>query len=201
MPYSDIIDNRNVKLKDEINALLSSSDEARFAVGYLYLSGFYQIAERLGELKEVKILTGNTLQKETIEELAQSLASEEELKDTVESERIQRKSERERIRDGVAEAITRNLQALPHTADRERNIKRLSEFIKAGRVKIKVYTRHPLHAKAYLFKYTKDTAEATRSEGIGIIGSSNLTISGFHYNTELNTYVRGQNNYAELNRW
>src|SRR3972149_10842336 len=116
MPYSDIIDNRKIKLKDEINALLSSSDEARFAVGYLYLSGFYQIAERLGELKEVKILTGNTLQKETIEELAQSLASEEELKDTVESERIQRKSESERIRDGVAEAITRNLQALPHTA-------------------------------------------------------------------------------------
>ena len=201
MPYSDIIDNRNVKLKDEINALLNSSDEARFAVGYLYLSGFYQIAERLGELKEVKILTGNTLQKETIEELAQSLAAEEELSDAVESKRIQKKSDRERTRDDVADAITRNLQALPHTADRERNIKRLSEFMKDGRVKIKVYTRHPLHAKAYIFKYTKHAAEASRSEGIGIIGSSNLTISGFHHNTELNTFVRGQNNYEELNRW
>ncbi|MEK7846208.1 MAG: hypothetical protein AAB257_04510, partial [Nitrospinota bacterium] len=61
MPYSDIIDNRNVKLKDEINAILNSSDVAKFAVGYLYLSGFYQIAEKLGELKEVKIITGNTI--------------------------------------------------------------------------------------------------------------------------------------------
>ena len=201
MPYSDIIDNRNVKLRDEINAILNSSDGAKFAVGYLYLSGFYQIAEKLGELKEVKILTGNTLQKDTVEELAQSLASEEELKETFEAGRIQRKSEREKIRDNIAEAITGNLQALPHTSDREQNIKRLSEFIINGKLKIKVYTRHPLHAKAYIFNYTREASEATRSEGIGIIGSSNLTISGFHHNTELNTYVRGQNNYAELNRW
>ena len=201
MPYSDIIDNRNVKLRDEINALLKSSEKVKFAVGYLYLSGFYQIAERLGELKEVKIITGNTLQRHTIEELAQSLASEEELTETVETTRVQRKSEKERIRDEVADAITRNLQALPHTSQREQNIKRLSELIREGRVKIKVYTKHPLHAKAYIFKYRKETAEAARSEGIGIIGSSNLTISGFHHNTELNTYVRGQNNYDELNKW
>lgn len=83
MPYSDIIDNCNTKLRDEVNALLGSSDEARIAVGYLYLSGFYQIAEKLGELKEVKTLTGNTLQRETVEVLAQSLASEEELADAV----------------------------------------------------------------------------------------------------------------------
>lgn len=40
MPYSDIIDNRNVKLRDEINALLDGSDKVKFAVGYLYLAGF-----------------------------------------------------------------------------------------------------------------------------------------------------------------
>jgi len=61
MPYSDIIDNRNVKIKDEIDALLGSSDEVKFAVGYLYLSGFHLIAEKLGSLKEARILTGNTL--------------------------------------------------------------------------------------------------------------------------------------------
>lgn len=201
MPYSDIIDNRNTKLRDEVNALLGSSDEANIAVGYLYLSGFYQIAEKLGELEEVRIVTGNTLQRETVEVLAQSLASEDELVDAVEAGKVQKKSVKEGIVNEVAEAITRNLQALPHSADRERNIRRLSEFIKTGNVKIKVYTKHPLHAKAYIFKYKKEHAEANRAEGIGIVGSSNLTISGFHHNTELNTYVRGQNNYEELNKW
>ncbi|MBI4746258.1 MAG: hypothetical protein HY786_06935 [Deltaproteobacteria bacterium] len=61
--YSDIIDNRNTKIRDEVNALLGSSDEAKIAVGYLYLSGFYQIASMLGELEEVRIITGNTLQR------------------------------------------------------------------------------------------------------------------------------------------
>lgn len=155
MPYSDIIDNRNTKLRDEANAILGSSEAVKFAVGYLYLSGFYQIAEGIGNLKEVKILTGNTLNKPTLEELAQSLAGKEELEDTFEAERIQRKSERERLKDEVADAITRNLQALPHTLERQQNIKRLSDLVRDGKIKIKVYTKNPLHAKAYIFKYKK----------------------------------------------
>lgn len=201
MPYSDIIDNRNVKLRDEINSILGSSERVKFAVGYLYLSGFYQIAEKLGELSEVKILTGNSLNRETIEELAQSLASVDELEDVYNSKKIQKKSEKERVKTEVADAIVKNLEALPHSLERETNIKRLSELIRAGKVQVKVYTKHPLHAKAYIFKYKKEGADAARAEGISIVGSSNLTISGFHHNTELNTYVRGQNNYEELNKW
>lgn len=201
MPYSDIIDNRNVKLRDEINSILGSSERVKFAVGYLYLSGFYQIAEKLGELSEVKILTGNSLNRETVEELAQSLASVDELEDVYYSKRIQKKSEKEKVKTEVADAIVKNLEALPHSVERETNIKRLSELIRNGKVQVKVYTKHPLHAKAYIFKYKKEGADAARAEGISIVGSSNLTISGFHHNTELNTYVRGQNNYEELNKW
>lgn len=47
MPYSDIIDNRNVKLRGEINSILGSSEKVKFAVGYIYLSGFYQIVKIL----------------------------------------------------------------------------------------------------------------------------------------------------------
>ncbi|MEK9148703.1 MAG: helicase-related protein, partial [Candidatus Desantisbacteria bacterium] len=63
------------------------------------------------------------------------------------------------------------------------------------------HTKHPLHAKAYIFKHKDDVAKASAAEGIGIIGSSNLTISGFYHNTELNTYVRGQKNFEEMNDW
>ena len=48
MPTHDIIDNRNEKLVDHINRILSSTDEARFAVGYFFLSGLTSIAEKLG---------------------------------------------------------------------------------------------------------------------------------------------------------
>jgi len=40
MPTHDIIDNRNEKLVDHINRVLPSSERAKFAVGYFFLSGF-----------------------------------------------------------------------------------------------------------------------------------------------------------------
>ena len=40
MSAHDIIDNRNEKLVDHINRILESTEAARFAVGYFFLSGF-----------------------------------------------------------------------------------------------------------------------------------------------------------------
>lgn len=200
MIYSDIIDNRNKYLKDEINACLGGACEVKFAVGYLYPSGLYQIAERLGELENAKILAG-TLSKEAIEFLAENTASEEELSANAAQYELQRPSEKERIKTAVGDAVGSSIAALPHSLDKEERLRRLCRLIKEGKVKIKLYTKHPLHAKAYIFKHKDNIAKASAAEGIGIIGSSNLTISGFHHNTELNTYVRGQKNFEEMNAW
>ena len=66
MPAHDIIDNRKEKLVDHINQILDSSDMARFAVGYFFLSGLTPIAERLSKAKELRLLIGNTTNRETL---------------------------------------------------------------------------------------------------------------------------------------
>lgn len=71
MPNHDIIDNRNHKLVDQINCILDSSEAAHFAVGYFFLSGFTAIADRLINIKELRLLIGNTTNRETIEQIAQ----------------------------------------------------------------------------------------------------------------------------------
>jgi hypothetical protein len=43
MPTHDIIDNRTQKLVDHINRILGSTEAARFAVGYLFLSSLTSI--------------------------------------------------------------------------------------------------------------------------------------------------------------
>jgi len=43
MPTHDIIDNRSEKLVDHINQMLDSTEFARFAVGYFFLSGLESI--------------------------------------------------------------------------------------------------------------------------------------------------------------
>ena len=40
----DIIDNRDEKLIEYVNLILDSTDRARFAVGYFFLTGFTSIA-------------------------------------------------------------------------------------------------------------------------------------------------------------
>ena len=71
MPTHDIIDNRKEKLVDHINRILSSTESARFAVGYFFLSGLESIAQRLAGLKELRLLIGNTTNRETLEQLAE----------------------------------------------------------------------------------------------------------------------------------
>jgi hypothetical protein len=51
MPAHDIIDNRNEKLVDHIKRILSSTERARFAVGYFFLSGLTCLAERLAAVR------------------------------------------------------------------------------------------------------------------------------------------------------
>jgi hypothetical protein len=66
----DIIDNRKEKLVDHINRILSSTESARFAVGYFFLSGLESIAQRLAGVKELRLLIGNTTNRETLEQLS-----------------------------------------------------------------------------------------------------------------------------------
>ena len=49
MPH-DIIDNRSEKLLDHIKLILPGSERARFAVGYLFLSGLKPIHRHLEQL-------------------------------------------------------------------------------------------------------------------------------------------------------
>ena len=67
----DIIDNRNEKLVEHINLILDSTEKARFAVGYFFLSGFQSIAEELKDVNELHLLIGNTTNRETLEQLVE----------------------------------------------------------------------------------------------------------------------------------
>ena len=64
MPTHDIIDNRKEKLVDHINRILSSTESARFAVGYFFLSGLESIAQRLAG-GPVSVLTFDTARQRT----------------------------------------------------------------------------------------------------------------------------------------
>ncbi len=207
MPTHDIIDNRNEKLVDHINRMLDSTEMARFAVGYFFLSGLESIAERLDNVKELRLLIGNTTNRETLEQLAEGYRRLELVQETVEAQSYPRRVDMIRMANETATNIRSIVEQMDQTDSCEVLVKTLVRMIEEKRLKVRVYTKGRLHAKAYIFDYYNTLFDRVgkpverHEQGIAIIGSSNLTLSGVSHNTELNVVVQGNDNHAELVSW
>ena len=197
MPH-DIIDNRSEKLVEHINLILDSTERARFAVGYFFLSGFQSIAEELKGVKELRLLIGNTTNLETLEQLAEGHQRLEQVAEIAEAQVYPKRADLRQMEEDTAENISESVEFMDQTDNAETLIKSLVQMIAEKRLLVRVYTKGRLHAKAYIFDYRED---GRYEKGAAIVGSSNLTLSGLNHNTELNVVVQGNANHAELGRW
>ena len=197
MPH-DIIDNRNEKLVEHINLLLDSTEKARFAVGYFFLSGFQSIVEELQGVKELRLLIGNTTNLGTLEQLAEGHRRLEQVVEIADAQLYVKRADARQMGVDTAENISQSVEFMDQTDEAEALIKSLVQMIAEKRLLVRVYTKGRLHAKAYIFDYRQD---GRYEQGAAIIGSSNLTLSGLSHNTELNVVVQGAANHSALCRW
>lgn len=206
MSTHDIIDNKSERLVDHLNQILGSSERARFAVGYLFLSGLTSIGQRLLNLKELRLLIGNTTNRETVEMLAEGYKRLDLVAEEMEKQTFPKRVEAGKMADATAGNMRQAVEWMDQTDEGQALIAGLIRMIEEGRLKVKVYTKGRLHAKAYICDYGKvfDLVgkEIERHEkGIAVVGSSNLTLAGLSHNTELNVLVQGNQNHKELVRW
>lgn len=198
MPTHDIIDNRHEKLVDHINRILPSTDRAKFAVGYFFLSGLTSIAEKLKDVQELCLLIGNTTNRETLEQIAEGYKRLDLVADAAEEQFYAKRTEVKKSLEETAKNLKEAVEVMDPTDEAEALMKTLARMIEEKRVRVRVYTKGRLHAKAYIFDYRSD---GRYEKGIAVVGSSNLTLSGITHNTELNVVVQGNDNHAELSRW
>lgn len=206
MPTHDIIDNRKEILVDHINRILSSTEAARFAVGYFFLSGLTSIADKLKGVKELRLLIGNTTNRETLEQLAEGYRRLELVKDAAEAQAYPKRAEAKRMATETAENVRSSIELMDQTDEGENLVREMVRMIEDKRLKVRIYTKGRLHAKAYIFDYGTVFDGAGKpverhEKGIAIVGSSNLTLAGVTHNTELNVVVQGNDNHDELVRW
>jgi hypothetical protein len=101
-----------------------------------------------------------------------------------------------RLKKTLAEEFRNQLiLGVPTNAD-EAGLRRLSSQLKAGKVVVKLFLRHPLHAKLYLL-FRSDPVNPV----IGYLGSSNLTLSGLSHQGELNVDVLDHDAAIKLANW
>jgi len=206
VPRHDIIDNRHEKLVDHINRILSSTQAARFAVGYFFLSGLTSIAERLAGVQELRLLIGNTTNRETLEQLAEGYRRLELVSEAAEAEKYPKRTDVRRMAAETAENLRASMELMDQTDASEALVRTLVRMIEDQRLQVRVYTKGRMHAKAYIFDYgtvygSSGNPIERHEKGIAVVGSSNLTLAGVTHNTELNVVVQGNDNHAELVRW
>lgn len=171
---------------------LEHSERADFCVGYFNLRGW----KHLGDFIErwsgedgscCRLLVG--MQTAPRDELAAAFSLSPDGNE-IDNQRAHR------LRQRMADEFRQQLMVgAPSNAD-ERALRRLSEQLKAGKVVVKLFLEHPLHAKLYLLHRDDYNNPIT-----GFLGSSNLTYAGLVQQGELNVDVLEQDACQKLARW
>lgn len=187
-----IFDNIDQSLLPALRDTLGLSDRADFCVGYFNLRGWKQLdsyVERWtgGEGRCCRLLVGmHRLPQDELRD-ALSLVKADVGIDNQTAIRLKRK---------LAEEFRQQLTVGVPTNDDETGLRRLAAQIRAKKVIVKLFLRHPLHAKLYLL-FRPDPITPT----VGYLGSSNLTFAGLSKQGELNVDVVDQDACNKLISW
>jgi len=187
-----IFDNIDNALLPALEQTLLISERADFCVGYFNLRGWKAIDGLIGqwpggEGAQCRLLIGMQRLAQDELRLAYSLLPQQ---DQISQQAVIRLKRR------LAEEFRAQLTfGAPTDAD-EAGLRRLSAQLKAGKVVVKLFLRHTLHAKLYLC-FRPDLNNPIT----GFLGSSNLTLAGLSNQGELNIDVLDQDATRKLEQW
>jgi hypothetical protein len=143
---SDIIDNRQEKLIDHIELILDSTERAKFAVGYFFVSGLTAIREHLESIKELRLLIGNTTNRETLEQISEGYRRLELVEQAAEAMDYPKRTEIRQIRDNTASNLRGAVELVDQTDEAQEVLNLLRRNSVSGEPLInnliRIYNQH-----------------------------------------------------------
>ena len=187
-----IFDNIEKSLLPALQETLKVAERADFCVGYFNLRGWRHLAGHVdrwagGAGQCCRLLVGMHILPS--DELRQTLRTREDA-DGLDNQTALREKRR------IAEEFRQQLTFGAPTNNDEATLRQLSMQIRANKLIVKVYLRHPLHAKLYLLHRQDANNPLT-----GFLGSSNLTLAGLAKQGELNVDVLEHDACNKLVAW
>ena len=193
----DVIDNRQVILRDKLLRILPHTGKASIAVGYFFISGFATISTALKDVDNTRLLISNTTNTMTAEALIEGINSVQAAKKIIDETNFVNNDKRERVANMAQTNVTKSLEHMTQTDDDKSVVVTLLEMIQSGKLEIRVYPKEKLHAKAYIF----EPRSKGFVQGVGIVGSSNLSLAGLIQNSELNLTTSSSLALKKLLAW
>jgi len=187
-----IFDNIEKHLLTALSAAMGLSERADFCVGYFNLRGWRQVDAFVekwagGDGQCCRLLVGMQQMPQDQLRSAMGLLKIDDQIDQSTAVVLKRRLAQD-FRDQL-------MVGLPTNED-EAGLRRLALQITTGKLVVKLFLRHPLHAKLYLL-FRQDPLNPK----IGYLGSSNLTLAGLSKQGELNVDVLDHDACDKLARW
>lgn len=188
----NIYDNVEQTLLSALHEVMQHANAADFCVGYFNLRGWQHLADAADHLPGeddscVRILVGmQRPAEEEMREASRAIRRQEEL-DAPARARLHRKA---------SESFRSQLDFGVPTNESEAALRQLCEHLRAGKVRVRLFIKYPLHAKLYLVHRPDPTTPL-----IAYVGSSNLTLAGLKNNGELNVDVKDDDAAEKLHQW
>ena len=145
-------------------------------VGYFRSSGFFRLYKSLENVEKIRILVGLNVDKITYQMLQAS-------KDGKQTLFVSTKN----VQEIFASKVQEEMEESEDDKNVEEGVRKFIEFIQTGKLEIKIYPEHPIHAKVYIIR--KDP-EKSEHFGQVITGSSNFSESGLVDNLEFNVELK-----------
>ena len=193
----NVIDNKNIILKDELLKILPVTKNADIAVGYFFISGLAAIISPLKDVNKIRLLISNTTDKTTAEALIEGFHSIKKVQTHVDEQNFLNGERKIAVLSDTKENIKQSLEYMNQTTADKTVVEILIEMMKTKQLEVRVYPKEKLHAKAYIFQ-SKDIGFAS---GMGIVGSSNLSLAGISQNSELNLKTYNPPDVNQLLEW
>lgn len=164
-------------LYDRFNKILNNNVQFfDILVGYFRSSGFYKMYESMENVEKTRILVGLNLDKKSVELIHEAKnINQIDFMSNAETKKY------------YSEEVNEEIEKSEDSKDVEIGIKKFIEFINLGKLEIRVYPHHSIHAKVYIMR--KDLG---KSEDYGkvITGSSNFSQSGLIDQLEFNVELK-----------
>lgn len=178
-----IVNQPDFTLKNRFEQLINDCKFFDCLVGYFFISGFYMIYKALETTEKIRILVGINTDPKTYQ-----LIENEKAKIF---NQVEFQYSHKEIQDKIECSIEKEITESDDIINVEEGIRKFIEFIKSGKLQIRVYPSQNIHAKLYIMTFK----EGDRDRGRIITGSSNFTRYGLQDNLEFNVELKNRSDY------
>lgn len=187
-----IFDNIGTFIDEALRDTLAVSERLDCSVGYFNLRGWRALCDSVDAMEAadvpvVRLLIGMTSRPDA--ELR------EHLRIVKRKERMDNAQAQKLLAEAIQDFNRQLTLGVPNEAD-EQTLRRLRNQLESGKVEVRLFLRHRLHAKLYLCHRDDVNNPVT-----GFVGSSNLTFAGLSHQGELNVDVLDHDATLKLCGW